>query len=51
MPSAHMCVPVQALDPEKSHVALQQRYAALDGARAEVDRLYARWAELEGKLT
>ena len=31
-------------------VALQQRYAALDGARAEVDRLYARWAELEDKL-
>ncbi len=29
--------------------ALQQRYAALDAARAEVDRLYARWAELEDK--
>jgi ATP-binding cassette subfamily F protein uup len=29
--------------------ALQQRYAALDAARAEVDRLYARWAELEAK--
>jgi ATP-binding cassette subfamily F protein uup len=29
--------------------ALQTRYAALEGARAEVDRLYARWAELEAK--
>jgi ATP-binding cassette subfamily F protein uup len=31
-------------------VALQERHAALDAARAEVDRLYARWAELEAKL-
>jgi ATP-binding cassette subfamily F protein uup len=29
--------------------ALQERYAALDAARAEVNRLYARWAELEAK--
>jgi len=29
--------------------ALQERYAALQAARAEVDRLYARWAELEAK--
>jgi ATP-binding cassette subfamily F protein uup len=29
--------------------ALQERHAALDAARAEVDRLYARWAELEAK--
>jgi hypothetical protein len=29
--------------------ALQARYAALEAARAEVDRLYARWAELEDK--
>ena len=29
--------------------ALQARYAALADARAEVDRLYARWAELEAK--
>jgi ATP-binding cassette subfamily F protein uup len=29
--------------------ALQARYAALEDARAEVDRLYARWAELEAK--
>ena len=28
---------------------LQARYAALEAARAEVDRLYARWAELEAK--
>ena len=30
--------------------ALQERYAELDAAQAEVERLYARWAELEGKL-
>jgi ATP-binding cassette subfamily F protein uup len=29
--------------------ALQQRYAALEAARADVDRLYARWAELEAR--
>jgi ATP-binding cassette subfamily F protein uup len=29
--------------------ALQARYAALESARAEVDRLYGRWAELEAK--
>jgi ATP-binding cassette subfamily F protein uup len=29
--------------------ALQERYAALSAAQAEVDRLYARWAELEAK--
>jgi ATP-binding cassette subfamily F protein uup len=29
--------------------ALQQRYAELSAAQAEVDRLYARWAELEAK--
>src|SRR5262249_50000969 len=29
--------------------ALQARYAALDAARALVDRLYARWAELDAK--
>ena len=28
---------------------LQARYAALAAAQAEVDRLYARWSELEGK--
>ena len=29
--------------------ALQERYAALEAARQDVDRLYARWAELEAK--
>jgi ATP-binding cassette subfamily F protein uup len=29
--------------------ALQQRHAALETAQAEVERLYARWAELEAK--
>jgi len=29
--------------------ALQHRHAALEAARAEVDRLYSRWAELEAK--
>ena len=37
--------PSVASDPS----ALQARYAALDAARAEVDRLYARWAELAAK--
>lgn len=29
--------------------ALRARYAALEAAQTEVDRLYARWAELEAK--
>jgi ATP-binding cassette subfamily F protein uup len=37
--------PSIASDP----TALEARYAALDAARAEVDRLYARWAELDAK--
>jgi ATP-binding cassette subfamily F protein uup len=37
--------PAIASDPG----ALQERYAALEAARAEVDRLYSRWAELEAK--
>jgi len=37
--------PAIASDPS----ALQTRYAALEAARAEVDRLYARWAELEAR--
>ena len=37
--------PAIASDP----AALQERYAALEAARAAVDRLYARWAELEAK--
>jgi hypothetical protein len=28
---------------------LRERWAALEAARAEVDRLYGRWAELEEK--
>jgi ATP-binding cassette subfamily F protein uup len=31
--------------------ALQARFAELAAAQAEVDRLYARWSELEAKLT
>ncbi len=30
--------------------ALQERFAALAEAQAEVEKLYARWAELEAKL-
>src|SRR5262245_6534315 len=37
--------PAIASDP----TALQTRYAALEAAQNEVDRLYARWAELEAK--
>jgi ATP-binding cassette subfamily F protein uup len=37
--------PTIAADP----AALQQRYAALEAAQAEVDRLYTRWAALEAK--
>jgi ATP-binding cassette subfamily F protein uup len=37
--------PVIASDP----VGLQRRYAALQAARAQVDRLYARWAELDAR--
>src|SRR6266850_1482578 len=37
--------PAIASDP----TALQTRYAALETAQGEVDRLYARWAELEAK--
>jgi ABC transport system ATP-binding/permease protein len=37
--------PAIASDP----AALQARHVALEAARAEVDRLYARWAELEDK--
>ncbi|HXA97895.1 MAG TPA: ABC-F family ATP-binding cassette domain-containing protein [Candidatus Dormibacteraeota bacterium] len=37
--------PAIASDPK----ALQESYAALDAARAEVERLYARWADLEAR--
>ena len=41
-----------AADPAVAtdHAALQTRLAALASAQAAVDQLYARWAELEGKL-
>ena len=32
------------------HAALRKRIAELASAQAELDRLYARWAELEGKV-
>ena len=38
--------PAVATDPE----ALQERLAALNSAQVEVERLYARWAELEAKV-
>jgi len=38
--------PAIASDPSE----LQARYAELDAARLEVERLYARWAELEAKV-
>ena len=38
--------PAVATDPR----ALQERLAALNDAQAEVERLYARWAELEAKV-
>ena len=40
-----------AADPSVAadHQALAARIEALSAAQAEVDRLYARWAELEGK--
>jgi ATP-binding cassette subfamily F protein uup len=38
--------PAVASDP----TAVQERYEALTAARAAVDTLYARWAELEEKL-
>jgi ATP-binding cassette subfamily F protein uup len=43
---------VSASDPAvaSDHEALALRHAALVAAQAKVDRLYARWAELEAKL-
>lgn len=42
-----------ASDPAivSSSIDLQERYAALHAAQAEVERLYAHWAELEEKRT
>jgi len=44
---------VRAHDPAvaSDSLALQQRFADLKAAQADVDRLYARWAELEAKRT
>jgi ATP-binding cassette subfamily F protein uup len=41
-----------ASDPAvaSDHQALADRHAALAAAEAQVERLYARWAELEAKL-
>jgi len=41
-----------AQDPSVAtdHQALSDRLEALAGAQAEVDRLYARWAELESRV-
>ena len=42
-----------AADPSvaSDHAALSERVAALAAAHAAVDTLYARWAELEAKVT
>ena len=42
---------LQAPEVVSDPFALQQRYAELQSAEAAVAQLYARWAELEGKLT
>jgi ATP-binding cassette subfamily F protein uup len=42
---------LQAPEVVSDPFALQQRYAELKAAEAAVDALYARWAELEGKLS
>jgi len=43
----------EAADPAiaTDHAALSERAAALAEAQAEVERLYARWAELEARVT
>src|SRR5208337_2020965 len=40
---------LQAPEVVSDPFALQERYAQMQVAEAEVERLYARWAELEGK--
>ncbi len=42
---------LQAPEVVSDPFALQQRYRELQLTEAEVDRLYARWAELEGKVS
>jgi len=41
---------MQAPEVVSDPIALQQRYAEMQAAEAEVEKLYARWAELEGKM-
>ena len=41
---------MQAPEVVSDPVALQQRYAEMQAAEAEVEKLYARWAELEAKM-
>ncbi len=41
---------MQAPEIVSDPVALQQRYSEMQAAEAEVEKLCARWAELEGKL-
>ena len=45
--SPRRCWKIRAVASDPA--ALAARYAAAEAARAEVERLYARWAELEGK--
>ena len=48
--AAFMLCKVSRPDVAADADALQTRYAELNVAQAEVDRLYARWAELEAKM-
>jgi ABC transport system ATP-binding/permease protein len=41
---------VQAPEVVSDAFALQQRYAEMQAAEAQVEKLYARWADLEGKM-
>ena len=41
---------LQAPEVVSDPLALQQRYMEMQAAEAEVDKLYARWAELEAKV-
>jgi hypothetical protein len=40
----------QAPEMVSDPIALQRRYAEMQAAEAEVEKLYARWAEMEGQL-
>jgi ATP-binding cassette subfamily F protein uup len=41
---------LHAPDVISDHIKIEEAYAELTAAQAEVDMLYARWAELEGQL-